>query len=496
MQEASGCAKTNHNMSHHRGELYTKLITKSVDNISDAAAHMGELDVRNGFQYSPMVLVPRDSGCGLYITIPEGFHAVVTANGRYLGLWNPGFHWARPWESVTHLVTKQYVVFDAPIKECPTKDNVMVQIDVSVVISVDDSEEGVYNFVYKLGPERLEDMLKAYTEEAVRQMARQKKFSTIYDLMDADDTSAAHVHEETEHKHPLPTDVPQSTQAEPTAPGIELASVPAEAKEGEDARPKDPGHEVARQLENTKRVMNSRLKEYGVSVYSITIVNVRLPTQFRTQMESATTYTSKNLKAAAEQKYNLQVIGNNEDRAKAQLTAEQNRKSAHIANEQKMAEEQRMTNKLKADTDVMIAQIKQDLDAAVLKIKSENELAVAKLDKERDIELAEIEAQAAAEARQIKAEAEAYVLRTRAQAEAAVAKNEAEITSLRAEAEAIAAAKLKSKREFDALMSQLHILKNLAENKKMTLTSTDKDNPLGQWLAARGVAATLGLTPQ
>lgn len=66
------------------------------------------------------------------------------------------------------------------------------------------------------------------------------------------------------------------------------------------------------QLENTKRTMNEKLGNYGINIYSITITNVLLPPQFRAQMEEATTFESKNIRAAAEQKYKLLVINDNE----------------------------------------------------------------------------------------------------------------------------------------------------------------------------------------
>jgi len=99
----------------------------------------------------------------------------------------------------------------------------MVTIDISLVVRVDTrpgdagTYPGICAFVDTLGPQQLSSQLNAFQEEAVRDMARNRKYNEIYDLMDA--------------KH--------------------------------DA-----------QLENTRRNLNNHFNEYGIEVTEIAVTNV------------------------------------------------------------------------------------------------------------------------------------------------------------------------------------------------------------------------------
>ena len=99
------------------------------------------------FSRDPGLMLARPArGCMPCIMIPHGFHALVTYNGAEMErtlpdgtsskVWSSGCKCATCLTGISHLVTKQYVVFDAPVKGCKTKDNVTVQIDVSTVFRV------------------------------------------------------------------------------------------------------------------------------------------------------------------------------------------------------------------------------------------------------------------------------------------------------------------------------------------------------------------------
>ena len=90
-----------------------------------------------------MLVATPAADCSLpYIIVPEGFYAIVTTSGAEQlhdgsPIWPAGFYWVNPlFTQVQFLVTKQYVVFDAPVKGCKTSDNVTVQINVSVLFRI------------------------------------------------------------------------------------------------------------------------------------------------------------------------------------------------------------------------------------------------------------------------------------------------------------------------------------------------------------------------
>jgi len=452
----------------------SRLITKHIGDVADAALVLGQTEITGQYKMTPMVLVPASSCCGCYVTIPEGFHALMTSWNRYIGIWSPGFHVAGPWIRVAALVAKHFVVFDSPVKECPTSDNVMVQIDVSMVVHVMDGEENIQAFFYRLGPERLEQMLKALQEEAVRSMVRQKSYQDIYDLMDT---------EEIDHQV-------RAKKLEEEGKSDPLSHIPQDIL---DSKSPDCDSEVEMQLQNTKRIMNQKLREYGVEVYSITITNVHLPQNFQQQMESATTFHSKTLRAAAEQKYNLIQINNDADKEKALQLMAQSIEKARVANDEARAAELKLASKYEADTNLILADIKEKNHAEVLDLMSNSALTVTKLEKEKQIELSNLDAQAQAGVQQIIVEMEGFVLKTSSEAELTVAKNDAETLRLKAEAERIAATKLRAKREFESRMAQLKVLKTLASNKNLSISGTNKDSVIAQLVAAKNSALALGI---
>lgn len=83
-----------------------------------------------------------------------------------------------PWyKRVSHIVTQKTVRFNAPVRNCPTSDNVLVAIDVSFNFQIVDAEK----FVFTLGAGRLQELLRVETEEAIRTLVYTKQVATIRD---------------------------------------------------------------------------------------------------------------------------------------------------------------------------------------------------------------------------------------------------------------------------------------------------------------------------
>lgn len=104
---------------------------------------------RGGFDL-PLVVEVKPT-CGYpWLCIPEGTYGLVQERGRIVNykegkdgkegnpVWPPGEHMCAtaPWRHVSHLVTKQFMLFDAPEKKVVTKDNVEVIIDFSIVFRI------------------------------------------------------------------------------------------------------------------------------------------------------------------------------------------------------------------------------------------------------------------------------------------------------------------------------------------------------------------------
>jgi len=472
----------------------TSLVQVEIDSLTDASRVCGQPNTNPYQRDVPLTLIPSNSGCSFYIAIPEGFHALVSSFGKFVDIWKAGFHQVKPWVQVTTLVTQQYIVYDTPVKECPTLDNVMVEVDVSVVFHIKDNDTDVFNFVYNMGPNKLDEMLMAFQQETVRTMARQKKYSNIYDLMDTEELSLPEVADDEDaagviaaEQVIMPGMNPQAIQMSPLKKPHNDRSSPTEEKKANNT------DDLNEQLENTKRSMNEKFEEFGVYVYSITITNVVLPSDFRNQMESATTFESKNRCAAAQQEYNLLVIKDNEKRAQAEQRLSEELKEMESKNQQRLAGEAKLTSLYAAGTDALVADIEEKMNSDIRIISTDSDLAVAKLEKARDLELAQINAETDAERVRLNTEIDAFVHHERANAKEKCASLNAETLKLQAEAEAIASSRLISKRDYEAKMAQLRILKNLALNEQVSVSGTNKDSVMAQIVASQNSAIALGL---
>jgi len=76
------------------------------------------------------------------------------------------------------MVTRQSCTYNYPVSYCPTKDNVMVKVDITLVFRIDNAQ----NFVYKLGATKFDDMLQGVAEEAIRSTVRSYEHTSIYEL--------------------------------------------------------------------------------------------------------------------------------------------------------------------------------------------------------------------------------------------------------------------------------------------------------------------------
>ena len=153
-----------------------KLESRDISSISSAnelfGSEKGLLVVRPGRGLAP------------WFCVPDGCYALVQRFGKDMDyaegqpVWPPGYHWGPPWVQVSHLVTMQSVVFNMPVKDCKTQDNVTVTINLAICFRIKaDPRKGedpylARNFVYKVTPRGLEQQLIDACEEATRKVRR------------------------------------------------------------------------------------------------------------------------------------------------------------------------------------------------------------------------------------------------------------------------------------------------------------------------------------
>jgi len=127
----------------------------------------------------PLVLVPR-SRCSLSVMlkVPSGAAAIVQRFGEDIREFDPGLHFVPAYYRVIFLVTRQSSTYFFSVGNCPTKDNVMVKVELTLVFRVLKPQ----TFVYSLGATKFDDSLKAVAEEAIRASVRAIKHNQIYEL--------------------------------------------------------------------------------------------------------------------------------------------------------------------------------------------------------------------------------------------------------------------------------------------------------------------------
>lgn len=176
VSEFKSCART-HVVQHHVSDLMA----------AAEVFHMADDDPTDDVDEKAIVLIPHDA-CGIFcprlcFSVPSGMWILKQHCGADVGAELPGFKMAWwGWDRISHVVTRSTVSYSTPVKQCPTADNVRVEIDVSLNFQIGPTMKDARRFVYTLGAARFDELLGAEIEEAVREMVYEVKALRIHDL--------------------------------------------------------------------------------------------------------------------------------------------------------------------------------------------------------------------------------------------------------------------------------------------------------------------------
>eukprot|EP00744_Colponema_vietnamica_P008385 GILI01011960.1.p1 GENE.GILI01011960.1~~GILI01011960.1.p1 ORF type:complete len:420 (-),score=109.12 GILI01011960.1:1316-2575(-) len=407
----------------------TTLCTLPVTSLERAVQLFGSFGPKGEI---PLVLVPDRSCCGFWLSIPEGMFALVTSLGRYEGIWAAGYHFAPPWVKVQYLVTKQYIVFDTPVKDCPTLDNVQIRIDVTIVFRIMPDNQKVYDFAYGLGAQSLDQQLRAAQEEAVRGLARSVTHENAYSLRSVNTSEIV-------------------------------------------------------------RTMNAQFNKLGVEIKDVMITNVHLPKDIAQRMQAKTTYESVNLLQVKSNAFQLQLL---QDQTELESISEEkdHERQAEVEQAKKLqAQVSKEHQIIVAETNKLLAEIKQKELGDVMKIDAESEAIAVRLRGEGHVTMATIEANGRKEAAEVDARKEAYIRKKDAETSALVATNRAIALKTEATAEAAAAKMLVSKREFELNLARLKVVDSLSKNSNTVISGENNDGVLAVLAASQQAARLFGI---
>lgn len=168
-----------------------------------------------------------------------------------MGELRPGAHWCLPvWVGPTFVVSKQMIVYDARPKQCPTKDHVFVDVNVSINLKV--KKEMTEKFAFEMGAARLDKYLYFQIEESLRTL--------VYGV----------THE----------------------------------------RVNDLKSEFANEM---MLILQEKLSPYGVEISSVKVTDVALPVDLQKRLGQTTAFKTKIVEERKTHDYNLQQLNNEHD---------------------------------------------------------------------------------------------------------------------------------------------------------------------------------------
>lgn len=384
----------------------------------------------------PVVLVPNNRWwCSCYYTVPSGVACITQRFGRdndpeiegVQQLTEPGLKCAPAWSQVKYCVTKQSCTYDAPVKSCPTIDNVMVDCELTLVFQIGPEPPKVRDFIYKLGALRFNEFLSAAVDEAMRQLVRGEKLENVLELRG-------------------------SSQAG-----------------------------VRRVMES----LNDKFRDFGVNFLRAVIKEVRLGQKLEDLLEKTTNFKTKIRDIEKEHEVEMKKISYDYEQKRAEMDRNYDRRLQDIEADMNVALIDREKLKVAAESKKEVNITKSEEQRAVAKQKADADLAVVTLQAQEANAALLAEVNAKSEAMKIEAKRENQVKIEEAVALVQVAKDNADALRTEATAEGKAAASLKTVREWELMMAKLEVTEALARRSKIVVSGDQGDKLLASMLDAR-----------
>jgi len=336
----------------------------------------------------------------------------------------PGLKCAPAFTQIKYCVTKQSCTYEAPVKSCPTVDNVMVDCELTLVFQIGPDPEGVRNFVYKLGAVRFNEFLSAAVDEAMRQLVRGQKLENVLELRG-------------------------SSQAG-----------------------------VRRVMES----LNDKFKDFGVRFLRAVIKEVRLGSMLEKLMEETTNFRTKIKDIEKEHEVQMKKVNYDYEQRRAEIDRDYDRRLQDIENDMNVALIDRKKLKIAAESKKEVNITKANENRSVQRLKAQADLDVSTLQGKETNEALLAKVNSKAEAEKIAAERDCQVRIAESEAMVKVAEDNAEALRTEAIAEGKAAASLKTVREWELQMAKLEVSELMARKSKIVISGENGDRLLGSWL--------------
>lgn len=420
-----------------------------------------------------LVLRPDGDGCCgcFHFQIPSGMYALVTRHGadedheQHGAVWPAGLHFPYPpWVKVSHLVTQQTIVLDMPVKGCKTKDNVTVQIDISINFRImgDESKgedpELVRKFVHQVTPRGLEQQLRDAQEESVRSLARSLKHTEVFGVRSGLHDASIIGDELSDEDGPDRDAIFQGSSDQKDAASAKRA--------------------VTKGVDITDAMVKSLNKQFvpqGVEIESVAIKDVSLPRDITKQMFEKTMIVSRNAQQTMYHENQVQLTRMNEEVQTMLQTFLEEREAEEAAGAKAVNTEQVKLADAKADATKVEASIREETKVRIQNIKAESDLEVQRVNDSMNASLVKVDTEARREAAEIEANTNLEVQTMLAEAQLEKTRNEAKAEQLLAKAEGTIAPWIEKKKEFETKQKMLEVFEKLSGNNDVIVSGSSDE---------------------
>jgi len=398
----------------------TNLIQRRIGDPSDAVQIFSE----SSGDTVPLVLIPDDRYClSCLLTVPSGPYCIMHKWGRDIyenQFANPGLQCAAAYNRVAYCVTQQACTYNAPIKSCPTADDVMVDCDLTLIFRIGPAPKDVKKFVYYLGASRFDEFLFSAVEEGIRHLIRACLHTEVYELRGNSD----------------------------------------------------------QRVRKTLIELNRKFNSFGVDFQSCAITDVKFKKDLQDLLQETTNFKSKIDNAMKQQKNAMAEIDFKQKRDLDALEQQNTREIQDLQARRQRMEINRKQQVLETDADAEVAITKARETSNVNETRAAGQKKVARAEGLRHAEelLANVKAKDAAT--RIKASQEAKSKVFESEQRLAAAKAQAEALILQAEAEEKAAESMRLTREYELRMAKTQVLESLARTSNLVISGEQGDRLL------------------
>lgn len=321
---------------------------------------------------------------------------------------------------ISHVVTKKGISYNHPVFNCPTSDNVMVEVDVSLTFQVGPTFQDAKKFVYRLGAHRFDEMLSAETEEAIRALVNDVPVMKVHDLRE----------------------------------------------------------EFAGDMRDN---LNKTFSEYGIMIGAVKVTDVKLPKSLEDMLQKRTSYQTEIEQDAKKHDEATQKLRDQAANLLEEIKKTNKRKVQELnANIDRalVSRDEQVTN---AKTEKGVAIVNAETRARVAVVEAESIKDVAsKQGNRKRVEMI-VKTKARCDARRVAADQEFDSTSTRAKAKLEVSKNVAKGILAEADVEKMAGKQLEAQRNFDISKLRMEILTGIAQHGNMVISGDTGEKLLQQF---------------